>query len=121
MSAGGFVLSRYEMNNGTVVPIQVQPETVALTNGTVANAATANPVTLSVRAKARKGNREYGIGARNISITFNGALPDGYKAGEILTVPILTEAAWNAYQPGGTVTYLGETATIISQKSEQLR
>ena len=120
MSAGAFVTSKYELDDGTIVPIRVQPETLALTNGSQDNAAPTPGVTLSLFAKARKGNREYGIGARTVTISWDTAPPTGYED-DNLSIPILTPTAFSAYAVGSGVTYLGTAATVVSRKSEQLR
>lgn len=121
MSAGAFTLSRYELDGGTIiVPIRVQPETLALTDGTTANDPPTGAVTLSVSAKARKGTREYGIGARNITISWVAGPPTGYED-ENLSIPVLSEVAYAAYTVGTEVTYLGTTATVVARKAEALR
>lgn len=120
MSSGAFSLTKYEMDGGQIVPINLQPETLALTDGTNANDAPAGAVTLSLRAKARKGTREYGIGARNITLSWNGSPPTGYNDDNLI-VPVLTPAAFTAYTVGGAITYLGTAATVVSKKPEQLR
>lgn len=120
MSQGNFQLTRYELD-GTdgVWPIRLQPETLLLTNGTVANDAPAGPTTLSVSVIARKGNRVSGLGARCISIRWTGQPPTGYQPGGTVQVPILTAAAFAAYTVGSTVTYLGAEATVVGRKNEQ--
>lgn len=120
MSSGNFVRSRYVMDGGQIVPIQVQPETIALTVEGTANAATTDAVTLSVSAKARKGNTEYGIGARNITISWEGSPPAGY-ADENLTIPILQPTVFDGINVSDTANYLGTACVVVSKKSEQLR
>lgn len=120
MSAGPFTTSRYELNNGTIVPIKVQPETILFSNGTISNGPPAGAVTLSLFAKARKGNREYGIGARTVTIAWDAAPPTGY-ANENLTIPVLTPDTFDAYPIGEGVTYLETAATVVGRKSESLR
>ena len=121
MSAGPFLTSKYELDGGAqIVPIRVQQETVDLTDGTNDNDPPAGSVTLSLFAKARKGIREYGIGARNITISWDAAPPTGYSD-DNLTIPILTQAAFAAYTVGSGVTYLATAATVVARKSEQLR
>lgn len=121
MSAGAFERSKYELDGGAVIVlIRVQPETIALTDGTVANDPPAGAVSLNLFARARKGAREYGIGARTITISWNGSPPSGY-ADENLIIPVLTQTAFTAYAVGDSVTYLGTPATVVSRKGEQLR
>lgn len=120
MSAGGFNLSKYELDDGsTIVPIRVQPETLAFTNGTNANGAPTGAVTLNVTAYARKSKRQYGIGARTVSISWNAGAPDGYKDDNVI-VPILSKAVFDGYSIGDVVTYLGTAATIVSKTAEVL-
>lgn len=120
MSAGAFEISRYEMESGQIVPIRIQPETRMLTDGTNVNEPPTGAITLSLFARARKGNREYGIGARNITIAWDGSPPTGY-ADDNLPIPVLTPAAFAAYDIGDSVTYLSTAATVVGKKSEQLR
>lgn len=121
MSTGNFLISKYELNGGsTIVPCRLQPETVALTDGTTANDPPSGPVNLSVSAKASKGNREYGIGMRCITGSWQGSPPAGYS-GDNVVIPVLTEAAFAAYQIGVTLTYLGASLTVVARKEEFLR
>ena len=120
MSAGAFETSKYELNEGQIVPIRVQPETIAAAVGANANDPPAGNINLSLFAKARKGNREYGIGARQVTISWNAAPPAGY-ANENLTIPVLTPAAFAAFTLGATLTYLATPATIVGRKAENLR
>lgn len=119
MSAGSFSRAKYELDGGTIVPIRVQPETISLTDGTNANDEPAGSVTLDVTAYARKGNRQYGIGARCITIAWSAAPPTGYED-ELLQIPVLTPATFAAYAVGDTVTYLATAAEIVSKKNEVL-
>lgn len=128
MSAGQFSREKYEVRGTNtpgitetvIVPIRVQPETVSLVIDGNNNDAPAGSVTLNVRAKARKGNTEYGIGARNITVAWTAAPPAGYED-ELLTVPILTPATFDAIAVDDTGTYLGAACIVVSKKQEQLR
>lgn len=121
MSAGNFEVTSYEIDDGGGIgAIRVQPETTQLTNGTVANDAPTGAVTFPIFIRARKGVREYGLGARSITIRWDGAPPTDYSAGN-LTVPILTEAAFTAYTLNSTVTYLGASATVVGRTAERRR
>lgn len=107
MSAGSFLLGgRYESNNGTVYPIRVQPETLGFTLNSVSNALPTGQVGTdlpSVRVGA--GRNAFGVNARLIRFTFTGTLPPGYKMNGILTLPVLTSAAYNLYSRGQAGTY----------------
>lgn len=120
MSAGQFVRSRYQANDGEIYPIRVQPETVSANIG-AANTAPAGATTQSQFAKARKGVREYGIGARSVTVAFTGALPDGYAANQSYRIPVLTAAAFDAAVVGGTGTYLAAPIEIVSKTPERVR
>lgn len=120
MSAGQFVRSRYQSDDGEIYPIRVQPETVSANIG-AANTAPAGVTTQSQFAKARKGNREYGIGARSVTVAFTAQPPAGYAANQTYRVPVLTIAAFDAAVVGGTGTYLGTAIEIVSKSPERVR
>ena len=120
MSAGNFVTTKYEMDDGTVVPFRAQPETLLLTDGTVSNDPPGGDVTLSLFAKANKGTKEYGIGTRSLTLSWNGSPPTDY-ADDNIRVSIMQIATFNAINVGDSVTYLSTAATVVSKKGEQLR
>ena len=120
MSAGAFSLEKYELDNGQISPIRVQPETVAFTDGTDANDSPTGAITLNLFARARKGNREYGIGARFVTIQWDAAPPAGYQD-DALQIPILDKSVFDGYALGGGYTYLGSACSIISKTGERLR
>lgn len=122
MSAGSFIRSFYELDNGNIARIRVQPETELFTDGTTVNDAPAGPATVPVAARARKSRREYGIGARFVSFAWDdGQAPTGYDPNVTLTIPIMTPAAYNSYNIGDTATYLGGTGEIVGKTAESLR
>ena len=121
MSSGNFIVQTYEASFGTFfMPCRVQPETLLLTNGTEANNGATNAINLSLFARARKGNSEYGVGMRSITISWDGAPPTDYS-GDSLTVPVLTQAAFDSYTIGSAVTYLDTAATVVGRKPETVR
>lgn len=71
MSAGNFILSRYQADNGAIHPIRLQPETLAASIGTV-NVAPTGTVTVGLRAKVSKTKRAYGLGPRTVTVRFTG-------------------------------------------------
>lgn len=117
MSAGSFVLTRYEADSGTVYPIRVQPETLSANIGG-ANAAPAGTADADVFARTGGGNRRYALKARSVSVKFTGALPTGYAAGQTLRIPILTPALWNSITVGDTGTYLGSDIQVVGRLRE---
>lgn len=121
--AGGFVNKYYEPDNvatlGTM-NIKVDTDTVALTAGGTENDGTGTaPTKLLPTVYAKPRARRYGFYARTIAVEFAAAnVPTGYKAGQRLSVPILTKALFDAINPGDDVTYLGKTATVLSKSGE---
>lgn len=123
MSAGPFDRSRYEAdagNGGTIHPIRIQPETAGLTIGGIANDPPTGVANSPFAARARKGKREYGLGARVVTIAWDTTPPAGYSM-ETLTIPVLTPAAFAAYIPDSTGTYLGTACKVVSRGPENLR
>lgn len=120
MSAGGFARSRYAADSDDIHPIRVQPETLSLTVGGVANAAPAGAVTSPISAKVSKGNRGVGLKPRTVTIVFTGTAPTGYKADSPITLPLLTEAAYDAASKGATGSYLGGAIEVISKSPERV-
>lgn len=116
MSAGRFQRFFYETNAGDIASIKLQPETV-----TGANPSATGPANLPVTAKVTKGVREYGIGARSVSLNSTEAPPAGYKPEQILRVPILTESVWDALVVGNSFTYLGVSMPIVGKNPERIR
>lgn len=118
MSAGAFVISRYEANNGDIFPIRIQPETLALTLGGTANSAPTDPVDQSIFARTGGGRRRYGRQARQVRIRFTAAPPTGYAAGSVITLPALTPEFFNSLTPDSTGTYLGAAVRLVGTSSE---
>jgi hypothetical protein len=111
MSAGSFVNSKYQADNGEIHPCRVQPETLTANVG-AANSPPAGAVTVPFKARSSGGNRAYGLKMRAVSVRFTGTLPTGYAANQTLRIPILSKAVYDAVVPGETTgTYL--TAAII--------
>jgi len=124
MSAGVFETHLYSSNvTGTIHPIRIQPETLALSLGGTANAAATGTAVLP-SAQVSKGKRSIGINARTVTVKFaDGDEPDGYKPNSPITVPWLqNNAAFLNAVPGVTaVSYLGETAILVGKSPEFVR
>lgn len=122
MSAGAFLRSIYETNNGDFARIKVQPETELASAGGVSNDAGAGPVNVPVSAKVSRGNREIGIKPRLIGIVFEvGQAPSGYKVDSVYYIPALTRAFFDACVVGEEMTYLQASAQIVSKLEENLK
>lgn len=120
MSAGQFIRSFYETNGGAIARIRVQPETELANIGGTVNDAPAGPPTVTTTVKVSKSRREYGIGPRKIGIAFDVA-PTGYEPGNIYYIPVLTRAVYDGVVVGETITYLGQTAEVVSKLEESIK
>lgn len=119
MSAGNFIISKYEADSGEIHPVRIQPETVIA--GT--NPAPAGAITSSIRAKVGGSRREYGLHCRTIRVTWTvpATHPDGYKDGGTITIPILGAAAYAAINVGDTFEYLANNVTVTGKSPEVVR
>lgn len=118
MSAGAFSISKYETNEGSIHPIRVQPETLAATIDSIANAAPAGAVDGEGSASVSKGRRANGINARLVRLRFTGAVPEGYLANGTVTIPALTPAFYDAATRGAVGSYLGSPVTVSGRSPE---
>ena len=115
MSAGTFIRSFYQLDNGSIARARVQPETIA-----GFNAAPAGPATVPGSARMGGGRRRFGINARFITGVWSGAAPTGYDSNGVIRIPILTTAAYNAINLGDTLTYLGASLSVIGKTGEKV-
>lgn len=120
MSSGPFQRSFYELNNGEIASIRVQPETLALSLGGGANTAPAGPATVPGSAVVSRGRRAAGINARLVRIQFD-TPPTGYKADSVIQLPWLQDTTFDNLQTGDTGTYLGTPVTLIGKTAEAIR
>lgn len=119
MSEGRFETSRYQLNSGDITRIRIQPETIS---AFTQNVAPTGAITAGLpAAKVSKGIREYGIGARAITVKWTGTPPSGYLATGYLRIPILTESVWDGFTEGSTITYLGAEAEIVGKIPERIK
>jgi hypothetical protein len=119
MSSGAFVDSFYSSNElGSIHPIRVQPETLALELGGQANAAPAGTTAILPSAQVSRGKRAIGINARTVTIQFT-ATKAGYLAGSKITLPWLASATFAAIKPKATVGTYQEVACKVVGKSPE--
>lgn len=119
MSQGAFSRTKYELDDGTICNVTVQPETVDFTDGTNQNTAPTGAVTLEISAYTRKPKSRYGIGCRLVRINWTSGPPSGYKDASNL-IPVLQKSVFDAYSEGDAITYLGTTGTISRKLKEVL-
>lgn len=122
MSAGEFVTSKYQANNGDVYSIRVQQETLDATIDGTANEEAAGDVDQALRAKANGSAKSYGMNARRVRLVFTGDPPEGYGGG-IVSIPIMRAATFEAWSatPDLEGTYLGEPVKVVGFSPERFR
>jgi hypothetical protein len=123
MSAGVFVNSKYSAtldNGGGIYPIKIQPETLNLVIDTSGNDAPIGPVDQYVSAQAGGSTKKYGMHASMVYLRF-GTPPTGYKAGGIVSIPLLNATIRGKAKKGATGTYLGQTVTVVGKRAEVAR
>lgn len=121
MSAGAFVLSKYQRNDGEIHPIRVQPETLGLVVDGNNNDAPAGASTRRTLALIGKANGGYGVRPRKINVRFTGTVPTDYKVDQTYCIPAMQEAIWNAAITGATGTYLGQAIEVVSVSAESIK
>lgn len=116
MSAGAFLLSRYESSEtGLIHPIKVQPETLTLSLGGNTNNPPAGQPTSKLSAEVGGSRRTYGLKTRLVRIRFTSTLPDGYEANSTITLPWLTSTNFGSIARGTTGTYtIGGTSYDVT-------
>lgn len=120
MSTGKFEKHFYLSNKtGLVHPIRVQPETLTLNVGGVANASAAGPATSPISAQVSQSKRSLGLNARTVTIKFPTTAPTGYKVDSPITLPWLNGTAdFDAFAAGDSVSYLGGTGEVVGTTAE---
>lgn len=110
------VNTRYEADGGDIHPIRLRPDTAA-----VAGTAPAGAITSSIRTKVSKGNREFGIRPRGVTISRTlGTAPDTFTVTQF--IPCLTPAAYGVtpFVVGATITYQANPWTVVSLRPEDI-
>lgn len=124
MSAGAFVLSKYEADYSAttqVHPIRVQPETISASTTTVSNDAPIDDVTNPISAIVSKSNRGLGLKPRTIRIQFPmTGQPANYQPGGVTTIPALTKAFYASAVKGATITYMTVQCTVVGRSPERV-
>ena len=120
MSAGAFVISKYEANDDGIHLIKVQPETVAATIDEVANAAPAGAIDSPFAAEVNRGARAYGLRPRRVTVKFEDSPPTGYKPYTTLTIPILSKTVFAGIEGGDPVAYAGGTGEVSTKTGEDI-
>lgn len=122
MSNGPTQRYKYEMENDMVTRVTLQPETQAITVGTVGNPEPAAARTPGIpTAKVSLNDGDIGVRPRAvIGKWVTVAADSGYTVGTFTKLTILTKAAKATFIDGATVNYLGGTVEIDRQQPEQV-
>ena len=121
MSSGPFSLAQYQTDQNNIVPIKVQPETLAASIGGQTNSSASGTLSAGFpSAKVSGTNRTIGINARTVSIKLTATL-SGYKSDSTLKIPALTQTFYNACQVGATGDYLGTACRVVGRSPETIK
>lgn len=124
MSSGAFTITTYQASYDTaeIHPIAVQPETLDLTIGAVANAAPVGERTSPISAVVSRGKRSAGLNARTVTVRFNeDAAPANYLERATITLPWLNESTFGAIARGDAATYLAAACQVVGKSAETAR
>lgn len=120
MSTGAFQNSFYNSNKtGDVHPIRIQPETLTLSVGGVANAAAAGPAGSPISAQVSQSKRSKGLNARTVTFKFTPASPAGYLVNSPITLPWLAGVGdFDNFKAGDPISYQGGSGEIVGTTAE---
>lgn len=118
MSNGPFTISKYETDNGDIVPIKVQPETLTATFDSTANAAPAGAVSEGFpSADVSRSKRAIGIHARTISVRIT-TPASGYADNSLVRIPVMQPSVYNGAAKGDAVTCAAGSGTVAGKSPE---
>jgi len=117
MSSGNFTDAKYVDEFSVVHPIRIQPETITAWNPN--GAGTIVPGTPS--AQVSQSHRALGVNARLCRFKWVGTPPAGYATNAIITLPILTKAAYDNLVKGVDYPYLGTGLNLVGKTPETIK
>lgn len=123
MSAGSFSTAFYEMseeNGGFVLRCRVQPETLAASISSTANAGVSGPATAPGSATISQGRRTAGVNMRYVTLRWTAAKPTGYD-GDTVKIPVLDPAVFAEWTLGATGTYLSQPVEVVGRVGETVK
>lgn len=116
MSAGPFLLSKYETDDAEIRPIRIQPETLTVADNDPP-AGGANGAFVKISGS----KRSYGIHPRKLTLSRTVGTADYGVAKTYARVVMLTKAAYDDAVIGSTVAYAGVDWVIASKTDETVR
>lgn len=124
MSAGIYVDSKYQANNGIIYKVRVQPETLDLTINALQNSPPAGAIDDGFpELKLTSTRKEFALVPRKVAIRITGASVDPERAdyegvGAKLIIPVLTPVTFAGWSVGTVGTYLGFPIEVIKKYDE---
>lgn len=116
MSAGPFLISKYEADDGSVRPIRIQPETLGFLDNAEPSGGADGPY-----VKVSGSRRSFGLHPRKITISRSVGNADYGTGKAYASLPILTKQVFDDATVGSTVAYAGVDWVIASKTSESIR
>jgi len=122
MSAGKFETGRYQLNNGSIAAVRVQPETRTLTIAGSSNDYPAGAATLPGQyALNLGGKRRRPFSARSVTLQWVAAAPTGYDPTSTVRVAIFQQTVYNdIIRNFSTGTYLGLAVRAVGLSPETI-
>lgn len=115
---GVFTLSKYETDNGDVVPIKLQPETLTATLGGAANAAPTGAYSLGFpSADVSRSKKAIGIHARTVSVKITTPAAD-YAGNGLVRIAVPNPTVYNGVSKGDAVTCEAGSGTVAGKSPE---
>lgn len=120
MSAGEFTNSFYETDEGNIVPIKLQPETLTINFGSTPNAAGGTAAEVGFpSAQVSQSKRALGINARSVSVKITAAAT-GYKDGTLIRVPVPKLSVYQGITKFSAVTCPAGTGEVVGFSPEKI-
>lgn len=123
MSSGPFTTAAlYEMDNGDITTLDVQPETLLAEVGGTVNVQASGTIRVGIpSAKFSKTDGEIGLRPRCATGKWATVPPTGqYSVGGRVCIPILSAANASVFVRGATMNYLGGTVTLGRPRPENV-
>lgn len=120
MSAGQFERTKYVTDRGQVIPIRLQPETLAATIEGVTNDPPSAGIDVGWPSAKVSGSRNsIGIHARYITCAWTTA-PAGYDDRQLFKLVIPQQVLFDSIARDETGTYLGGNFKVVSTTKEEI-
>lgn len=114
--SGAFTKGFYVTDEGEVHSCRLQPETL-----TSWNSNGAGPTTSDISAYAKGSRRRNGLHCRRVTLSRQVGSGEDYDSATVtVTVPIMTNSAYNALSVGDTLAYQGKNDWLVAAKTDEL-